>query len=291
MAGIRRFSRKMVKLIADFETIVTRTEKEALILENNLVKMHKPHFNIRLKDDKRYPYLKITLNEEFPALLETRTPKSDKATYFGPYAGSGKMRQTVSLAKRVFQVRTGAVINNSRRGGCPWRDTSKLLDKACLEHHIGRCTAPCIAAVSPENYRAQAKALKDFLEGRSTELIKDLQAQMQDAATNMEFERAAKLRDQIEAIRSVTESQQVVSLANEDYDALGFIHRSGRGVGDNFNRARRKTDWRSAFFLDQYRRPRRCRSAVGFRAPALRRANFDSAGNSHATRFGRRRRD
>ena len=225
--GHSPFSRKMVKLIADFETIVTRTEKEALILENNLVKMHKPHFNIRLKDDKRYPYLKITLNEDFPALLETRNPKNDRAAYFGPYAGSGKMRQTVSLAKRVFQVRTGAVINHSRRGGCPWRDTSKLLDKACLEHHIGRCTAPCINAVSPENYRAQAKALKDFLEGRSTELIKDLQAQMQDAASNMEFERAAKLRDQIEAIRSVTESQQVVSLANEDYDALGLFIEAG----------------------------------------------------------------
>lgn len=225
--GHSPFTRKMVKLIADFETIITRTEKEALILENNLVKMHKPHFNIRLKDDKRYPYLKITLNEDFPALLETRTPKNDKAAYFGPYAGSGKMRQTVSLAKRVFQVRTGAVISGARRGGCPWRDTSKLLEKPCLEYHIGRCTAPCVGAVAPDIYRAQAKALKDFLEGRSNDLLKDLQGQMQSAAENMEFEHAAKLRDQIEAIRSVTESQQVVSLANEDFDALGLYIEAG----------------------------------------------------------------
>ena len=125
--------------------------------------MHKPPYNIRLKDDKRYPYLKLTLQEEFPALLEVRAPSNDKATYFGPYAGAGKMRQTVSLAKRVFKVRTGAIIGGARRGGCPWRDTSQLLDKPCLEYHINRCTAPCVAAVSPENYAFQARELKDFL--------------------------------------------------------------------------------------------------------------------------------
>ncbi len=225
--GHSAFSRKMVKLIADFETIVTRTEKEALILENNLVKMHKPQYNIRLKDDKRYPYLKITLNEQFPALLETRTPKPDKATYFGPYAGAGKMRQTVSLAKRVFKVRTGAVIAGTRRGGCPWRDTSQQLEKPCLEYHINRCTGPCVGAVDDATYQAQAKALKNFLEGRSEDLLKELQAKMHEVAADMEFEKAAKLRDQIEAIRSVTESQQVVSLANEDYDALGLFIEAG----------------------------------------------------------------
>src|SRR5690606_34585423 len=140
------------------------------ILENNLVKMHKPHFNIRLKDDKRYPYLKLTLNEKYPALLEVRQPKNDKASYFGPYAGTGKMRQTVKLAKRVFKVRSGAVINGRRWGGCPWRNTGEKLEKPCLEYHIGRCTAPCIGAVEDDAYRAQAQALKAFLEGRSDEI-------------------------------------------------------------------------------------------------------------------------
>ncbi|MBV9468626.1 MAG: excinuclease ABC subunit UvrC, partial [Abitibacteriaceae bacterium] len=225
--GHSPFTRKMVKLIADFETIVTRTEKEALILENNLVKMHKPHFNIRLKDDKRYPYLKLTLNETYPALLEVRQPKNDKAVYFGPYAGSGKMRQTVSLAKRVFKVRTGAVVSDRRWGGCPWRDTSQFLDKPCLEYHIDRCLGPCINAVPTTDYQTSARALKNFLEGRSDDLLRDLEKQMQNSAEEMRFEDAAKLRDQIEAVKSVLEKQQVVSRQHEDYDALGLYIEAG----------------------------------------------------------------
>jgi len=226
-AGHSPFTRKMARLIADFETIVTRNEKEALILENNLVKMHKPHFNIRLKDDKRYPYLKLTLNETYPALLEVRQPKNDKAVYFGPYAGSGKMRQTVSLAKRVFKVRTGAVISDRRAGGCPWRDTSQFLDKPCLEYHIDRCSGPCVEAIPADDYQASARVLKNFLEGRSDDLLKNLEKQMQEAAGNLEFEKAGKLRDQMEAVKSVVEKQQVVSLANEDHDALGMFIEAG----------------------------------------------------------------
>jgi excinuclease ABC subunit C len=133
----------------------------------------------------------------------------------------------VSLAKRVFKVRTGAIINNTRWGGCPWRDTSKLLEKPCLEYHIDRCSGPCIHAIPKEEYSAQAKALKNFLEGRSDELVKSLQSRMAQAAENMEFEKAAKLRDQIEAVKSVVEKQQVLSLANEDYDALGIFIEAG----------------------------------------------------------------
>ncbi len=241
--GHSAFTRKMVKFIVDFEIIVTRTEKEALILENNLVKMHKPHFNIRLKDDKRYPYLKLT-TDEFPALLEVRQPKNDKAIYFGPFAGAGKMRQTVSLAKRVFKVRTGALMNDRRWGGCPWRDTTEPLDKPCLEYHIDRCTAPCVGLVAPIEYSKQAKALQNFLEGRSDELLKDLQSRMGEAAIEMKFEDAAKLRDQIEAVKSVVEKQQVVSQTNENYDAIGlaidagiasvavFTVRNGKLLGD-----------------------------------------------------------
>ncbi len=242
--GHSPLTRKLSKLVTNIETIITASEKDALILENNLVKMHKPPYNIRLKDDKRYPYLKLTLQEEFPALLEVRAPSNDKATYFGPYAGAGKMRQTVSLAKRVFKVRTGAIIGGARRGGCPWRDTSQLLDKPCLEYHINRCTAPCIAAVSPENYAFQARELKDFLEGRGGDVLKSLEAEMGRAAENMEFEQAATYRDTIEAVQSVLEKQQVVSASNEEFDAVGLsieagiasvtilIIRNGKLIGD-----------------------------------------------------------
>ena len=241
--GHSAFTRKMILFIVDFEIIVTRTEKEALILENNLVKMHKPHFNIRLKDDKRYPYLKLT-TDEFPALLEVRQPKNDKAIYFGPFAGAGKMRQTVSLAKRVFKVRTGALMNDRRWGGCPWRNTSEPLDKPCLEYHIDRCTAPCVGFAEKNEYSKQAKALQNFLEGRSDELLKDLQNRMTEAAVEMKFEDAAKIRDQIEAVKSVVEKQQVVSQTNENYDAIGlaidagiasvavFTVRNGKLLGD-----------------------------------------------------------
>ena len=224
--GHSAFTRKMIRFIVDFEIIVTRTEKEALILENNLVKMHKPHFNIRLKDDKRYPYLKLT-TDEFPALLEVRQPKNDRAIYFGPFAGAGKMRQTVSLAKRVFKVRTGALMNDRRWGGCPWRNTSEPLDKPCLEYHIDRCTAPCVGFVEKIEYSKQAKALQNFLEGRSDELLKDLQNRMTEAATEMKFEDAAKIRDQIEAVKSVVEKQQVVSQTSENYDAIGLVIDAG----------------------------------------------------------------
>ena len=225
--GHSPLTRKLAKLSVNVETIVTNSEKDALILENNLVKMHKPPFNIRLKDDKRYPYLKLTLNEEFPALLEVRTPKNDKAIYFGPYAGAGKMRQTVSLAKRVFKVRTGALMGDKRWGGCPWRDTKTLLDKPCLEFHINRCTAPCVNAVTRENYAEQARELKNFLEGRGSDVLKTLQSGMMEASEKMDFERAAGLRDQIEAVKSVLEKQQVVSQSDDEYDALGLVIEAG----------------------------------------------------------------
>ena len=242
--GHSPLTRKLSRVVTQIETIVTRNEKEALILELNLVKMHKPPFNIRLKDDKRYPYLKINLNEPFPALLETRNPKNDKAIYFGPYSSAGKMRSTVSLSKRVFKVRTGALMGDKRWGGCPWRDTSKLLESPCLEFHINRCTAPCIGAVSPENYREQAVELKNFLEGRGGEVVKSLETAMQNAAEEMEFERAATLRDQLDAVRSVLEKQLVVSSSSDEYDAIGlsidagvasvavFIVRDGKLIGD-----------------------------------------------------------
>jgi excinuclease ABC subunit C len=225
--GHSPFTRKMVKLIVDFDVIVTRTEKEALILENNLVKMHKPHFNIRLKDDKRYPYLKLTLNEEYPALLEVRQPKNDKAAYFGPYVSSIQMRQMVSLAKKIFKIRAGALVSERRWRGCPWRDTSKFLEKPCLQFYISRCSGPCIQAISQEEYKASAQALHELLQGNCNLLLRQLKAEMASAAEQLEFEKAGTVRDQIEAVQSILEKQRVLSVTSENYDALGLHLEAG----------------------------------------------------------------
>lgn len=225
--GHSPFTRKMVKLIADFDVIVTRTEKEALILENNLVKMHKPHFNIRLKDDKRYPYLKLTLNEKYPALLEVRQPKNDKAAYFGPYVSSIQMRQMVSLAKKIFKIRAGALVSERRWRGCPWRDTSKFLEKPCLQFYISRCSGPCVEEISQEDYHASAVSLNELLEGNCKELLRQLKSEMAEAAEALEFEKAATARDQMEAVQSIMEKQRVLSTTSENYDALGLHLEAG----------------------------------------------------------------
>ncbi len=218
---------QMLRRVVGFDSIVTRSEKEALILEGNLIKMHKPHFNVRFKDDKRFPYLKLTLRDQWPALLEVRTPKDDGAAYFGPFSNAGAMRQTVSLVKRVFGVRAGVHIADRKWAGCPWRDTRKPLDKPCLEFHIQRCIGPCVGAVSAEAYRAACEQTRLFLEGRQEVVVRQLRTEMRAAALRLEFELAGRLRDQARAVERVLESQQVVSLANEDQDVLAVYSESG----------------------------------------------------------------
>ncbi|MFA0765520.1 MAG: hypothetical protein BDTLLHRC_000473, partial [Candidatus Fervidibacter sp.] len=200
----RPWLREMVGKIADLEVLTTRTEKEALILECNLIKLHRPPFNIRFKDDKTYPFLKVTLNEPFPALIITRQPKDDGARYFGPYPDGRALRETVELLKRLFGIRTLTVVNERRKSGCPWRDTSKLLPRACLEFHLHRCSGPCVNAISPDEYRRTAQRLCEFLEGRTGEVLRQLEQAMWEAAEREEFEKAAKLRDQIRAIQAIT---------------------------------------------------------------------------------------
>lgn len=235
---------QLLSRIRDFEFIITTTEKEALILEGNLVKMHRPRFNIRLRDDKKFPFLKLTLYEEFPALIETRTPKNDRSAYFGPFSNAKAMRDTVRLVKRLFGVRSGAIISENRRTGCPWRDTTQLLDRACLEYHIGCCTAPCVNAVSREEYMEQVRNARLFLEGRHTDIMDNLNARMADAADRLAFEEAARYRDQIQAVGQVVEKQQVVSVRKEDSDVIVaaiergmtviqmLIVRSGKLIGE-----------------------------------------------------------
>jgi len=219
----------MVPKIADIEVLTTRNEKEALILECNLIKLHRPPFNIRFKDDKAYPFLKVTLNEPFPALIVTRQPKEDGARYFGPYPDGKALRETIEFLKRTFGIRTLTVVNERRKSGCPWRDTTKPLPRACLEYHLHRCSGPCVNAISQEEYRQIAVQVCEFLEGRRNEIVKQLEQFMWEAAEREEFEKAAKLRDQIRAIQTVTERQAVHLPIREDIDAYAFASEMGLG--------------------------------------------------------------
>ncbi|MBI4339305.1 MAG: excinuclease ABC subunit UvrC [Chloroflexi bacterium] len=202
--------RQMVGLIADFEYLVTDTEAEALILENTLIKGHKPPYNARLKDDKTYPFIKIDLSEEFPQVYLTRRVKADGARYFGPYASAGSVRTTLALLKKLF----------------PYRSCTKAItgddDRPCLEYFIHRCVAPCTGYVSKEEYREVIQQVILFMEGRTERVLKDLRLKMQQASGGLEYERAAILRDQVRAIERVNEQQKVDSGGQEDQDILGM---------------------------------------------------------------------
>ena len=204
--------RAMVSHIADFETIMTGSEVEALILECNLIKKHRPHYNISLKDDKSYPYVKVTVQEDFPRVLITRRLMKDGARYFGPYTNATAVKDSLKLLRRLFPLRT----------------CKHLQDRPCLEYHIMRCLAPCVGKVSAEDYQVMIRAVLLFLEGRTEEVEKELNFRMEAAAENYNFELAARLRDQLLAVQKVAEKQNIITGAG-DQDALGMA-RSELGV-------------------------------------------------------------
>ncbi len=199
--------RAMVAKIADIETIVTSSEVEALILECNLIKKYRPRYNIMLKDDKSYPYLKVTLNEEFPRLYVTRRQMRDGAKYYGPYADAGAMHATVKLLRSMFPLRTCRKLNAER---------------PCLNYHIKRCLAPCAGFISREEYGNMIKSVCMVLDGRTAELERDLKKRMQEAADNYAFEEAARLRDQLQAVMRLNEQQKAVTGQDSDIDIIGF---------------------------------------------------------------------
>ena len=208
--NLERKIRTMVGLIAEFEYVVTDTASEALILENTLIKRHKPFYNARLKDDKSYPYIKIDLNEAFPQLYFTRRVQNDGARYFGPFASAGSVRTTMSLLKKLF----------------PYRSCTKVITgtdaRPCLEYHIRRCVGPCIGAVSADEYLEVIQQVILFMEGKTEKVVRDLKRKMESAADNLEFERAAALRDQVRAIERVGESQKVASHSRADQDIVAM---------------------------------------------------------------------
>ena len=222
----------MVAKIAEIETIVTSSEVEALILECNLIKKYRPRYNISLKDDKTYPYLKVTLQEDFPRLHMTRRLSRDGAKYYGPYADAGAMYATMKLLKSMFPLRTCRKMNP---------------DRPCLNYHIKRCLAPCAGYVSKEEYGKMIKSVCMVLDGRTTELERDLKQRMQEAAEEYAFEEAARLRDQLQAVERLNESQKAVTNNGGDMDVIGFAQdmtgnclqiffvRKGKLIGrDNF---------------------------------------------------------
>jgi excinuclease ABC subunit C len=206
--------RKLVERLADFEFIVTDSELEALILECTLIKRHRPRYNVVMKDDKNYPYLKVT-NEPFPKVVITRRLLNDGARYFGPYADVGSVRRTLDLINKLFPYRS---CDRPITGADP---------RPCLDYHIKRCLGPCIGAVDEAGYRDVINQVILFLEGRHDEVIQRLRAQMDAAAERLEFERAAALRDQIAAVEKVAERQKVVSAKAEDQDVIAFARNNG----------------------------------------------------------------
>lgn len=200
--------RAMVRQVADLETLSTDTEVEALVLENTLIKRHRPYFNILLKDDKTYPYLKLTLNEAYPRLIVTRRRVADGGRYFGPYPDAGAMHATLRLIKQLFPLRQ--------------RPKPQFRDRPCLNYAIGRCLAPCQGLVSSEEYREVVRKVEAFLSGRHRELVRELEAAMQEASMALDFERAASLRDQIQAIAKLMEQQKVDADRDADEDVIGL---------------------------------------------------------------------
>ena len=201
---------QMVASISDFEFIVTESEQEALVLECNLIKKYHPRYNVRLKDDKTFPYLKIDLNNDWPGVRITRRLYKDGSKYFGPFASAGSVRKTLRLIKKIF----------------PFRSCNKTItatdSKPCLEYHINRCLGPCIGAISREEYNTVIRQVIMFLEGKQEVVVKELKHKMESAAQQLQFEKAAWLRDQIQALEKVIEGQKIAITVRGEQDVIAL---------------------------------------------------------------------
>lgn len=212
--GMDGKTRELVEHIADFEVIRTDTPSEALILENELIKRYRPRYNIMLRDDKTYPFIRVT-NEPYPRVIATRRIVQDGSRYFGPYPSAGAVHRTLELLKRLFPYRACDI---EITGNAP---------RPCLYYHIGRCVGPCIGAVSQEEYQQVIENVVLFLQGRGEDLIPNLRRQMEEAAERLDFERAARLRDEIKAIEHVLQHQKIITGRNETFDVLAVAQGAG----------------------------------------------------------------
>ena len=200
----------MLSQMADLETIVTRSELEALILESNLVKRHRPRFNVVLRDDKQYPYLRLPIKENFPRLSIVRRVQKDGALYYGPYTPAGALRETLKVIRKVFPLATCEI------------EIDGTAERPCIEFELKRCMAPCVGNQTRDQYHQIVKQVRQFLEGRDRELLESLRAEMQAAADREEFEEAARLRDRIFKIERTLEKQRVTQTASTEQDVIGL---------------------------------------------------------------------
>ncbi len=212
--------RMLMERVEDFEVLVTQSEREALILEADLVRQFKPHFNVRLKDDKSFPYLKITLSEPFPRMELTRRVEEDGDLYFGPFVSAGKLRHTMEFIGRVFQLRTCRLVI----------DEHHTYERPCLDFHLGRCPAPCIGAISEADYRRLVEEAVSFLRGERVDVIRRIEGEMQAAARRREFERAARLRDLLFALRQTIADARQGKGQFVSLDAMGLAYREGEAL-------------------------------------------------------------
>ncbi|MFQ6000836.1 MAG: excinuclease ABC subunit UvrC, partial [Anaerolineae bacterium] len=228
----------LARTTADFEFIVTESEMEALVLECSLIKRYRPRYNVRFRDDKRYPYIRISWQEEFPRIQIVRRPQRDGAKYYGPFASSAAMHQTLDTLRRIFPYVT-----------CR-RKLTGTDKRACLYYYIKRCPAPCIGAISQEEYRALIEGVCLFLEGRQEAILDSLRQQMEEAARDLEFERAASLRDQIRGIERAMEKQRIVFRTKVDQDVIALARRDGEACVQVFFVREGKLIGRESFLLE-----------------------------------------
>ena len=226
----------MVALIDHFEYIVTDNEAEALILECNLIKKNMPKFNVLLKDDKTYPYIKVNIKAEYPDVYITRRILNDGAKYFGPYANAGAAKEMIEFIKSKFKIRQ-----------CR---SFKYKDRPCLNYHIKKCLAPCMGYISREEYMKQIDEIVDVLEGKTDKLLKQISAEMEQASQNMQYEKAAYLRDKILAVERISEKQKVSNISENDIDVIGLAKSQTRVCIEIFFVRKSKMIGREHFFLD-----------------------------------------
>ena len=212
-------TRLLMHQAVDVETIVVPTEAHALVLEATLIKEYRPRFNIALRDDKSYPYIKVTLQEPYPRVYVTRRLESDGARYFGPYTDVGSMRRALNVVKRIFTVRS-----------CNYDMPKSMPERACLDYHIGRCKAPCIMMQTQADYAAMIDEVVLFLEGRTDEVVRRVGERMGDAAETLDFERAAELRDVLHKLETMEEPTVVLQVEGGDRDVIGYARDGGDAV-------------------------------------------------------------
>jgi excinuclease ABC subunit C len=244
-------NRSMVAKVDDIEFIVVKNEVEALVLESNYIKQYRPKYNVLLRDDKSYPYIKVSLTEDFPRVYRVRSFQRDGNRYFGPYTNSGAVDSTLDLLNKLFAFRTcrydASAWAPPRNGEPPSGWKQKLLPRPCTQYYIHRCIAPCVAYATREEYDAVIQQVILFLEGKHDEVVKTLQEQMQVAAENLNFEDAARIRDRIKAVERILEKQRVIHTEGQDdqdvialasgedeTSALVFFFRNGKLVGREF---------------------------------------------------------